>query len=73
MNAHLGVLARHWDSARRDLRSADELLERYFDGTSALTRSSRQSLKQLLQDLRHDELPRPDETLAALAAAASGR
>ncbi len=73
MNAHLGVLARHWDSARRDLRSADELLERYFDGTSALTRSSRQALKQLLQDLRHDELPRPDETLAALAAAASGR
>lgn len=73
LNARLGVLARQFDSARADVRAVERHLRRYFDTDSARVRQALQTLAELQRDLRHETLPRPDETLAALAAAAGGR
>lgn len=73
LNARLGLLGRQLDSARADVRGAQALLTKYFDGEAPNTRLALTALKQLQDDLRQEALPRPDETLAALSAAASGR
>lgn len=73
LNARLGLLARQYDTARSDVAAAHRLVERYFDPQHANTRLALQTLEQLQTDLRQEALPRPDDTLAALAVAASGR
>lgn len=73
LNARLAVLARQFDAARADVRALQRHLQRYFDTEAAALRPVTQTLEELLRDLRHDRLPRPEETLAALAAAAGGR
>lgn len=73
LNARLGLLGRQLDTARADVRAVQALLGRYFDVEAANTRLAMAALKQLHEDLRQEALPRPDETLTALAAAASGR
>ncbi len=73
LNARLGLLGRQLDTARADVRTAQALLNRYFDVEAANTRMALAALKQLQEDMRQEALPRPDETLTALAAAASGR
>lgn len=73
LNARLAVLARQFDGARADLRALQRHLQRYFDMEAATLRPVQRALEELQRDLRHDALPRPDETLAALAAAAGGR
>ncbi len=73
LNARLGLLARQYDTARSDAAAAHRLVERYFDPQDATTRLALQTLEQLQSDLRQDALPRPDDTLAALTVAASGR
>lgn len=73
LNARLGLLARQFDTARADVQTARTLVERYFDPAAPSTRLVLQSLTQLQQDLRQESLPRPDDTLAALAVAAGGR
>lgn len=73
LNARLGLLGRQLDTARADVRTAQALLNRYFDVDAANTRMALAALKQLQEDMRQEALPRPDETLTALAAAASGR
>lgn len=73
LNARLGLLGRQLDTARADVRTAQALLNRYFDTQAANTGMALAALKQLHEDMRQEALPRPDETLTALAAAASGR
>ncbi|TSE27732.1 putative uroporphyrinogen-III C-methyltransferase [Tepidimonas aquatica] len=73
LNARLAVLARQFDGARADLRTLQRHLERYFDTDAPLLQPVLRTLSELQRDLRSDALPRPDETLAALAAAAGGR
>ena len=73
LNARLAVLARQFDGARADLRALQGHLQRYFDTEAATLQPTLRVLQELLRDLRHDTLPRPDETLAALAVAAGGR
>ncbi|TSE21405.1 putative uroporphyrinogen-III C-methyltransferase [Tepidimonas alkaliphilus] len=73
LNARLAVLARQFDGARADLRVLQTHVRRYFDTEAALMQPVLRALDELLRDLRHDHLPRPEETLAALAAAAGGR
>jgi uroporphyrin-III C-methyltransferase len=73
LNARLGLLSRQFSTARADLRQALDLLERYFQAEAAPTALARAALLQLQDDLRQPALPRPDETLTALAAAAAGR
>ncbi|NIC43131.1 uroporphyrinogen-III C-methyltransferase [Aquabacterium sp. A08] len=73
LNARLGLLARQFDTAQADVQTTQRLVERYFDTEAAATRLTLQTLTRLQQDLRQEALPRPDDTLAALAVAASGR
>lgn len=74
LNARLALLARQSGTAAADLRSVEATLRRYFDGRARTVQLSVEALQGLQRDLgRHEQLPRPDDTLAALAAAAVGR
>lgn len=73
LNARLGLLARHMVSSQADVASVEQALGRYFDTTSPKVRRAQGVLAGLRKDLVDSDLPRPDETLAALAAAAGGR
>lgn len=73
LNARLGLLARQFDAARTDVQAAQGLVQRYFDLSAPQTRALLHALTRLHQDLRAEALPHPDDTLSALAVAASGR
>jgi uroporphyrin-3 C-methyltransferase len=73
LNARLGLLARQPASALADLVAADAALARYFKTEAPAVVSARAALSQLREELRLVELPRPDESLAALTTAAGGR
>jgi uroporphyrin-3 C-methyltransferase len=73
LNARLALLSRQTDAARSDLASVEVSLTRYFDASSRKTQAAKALLQQTQAQLRTGELPRFDETLAALATAAAGR
>jgi uroporphyrin-3 C-methyltransferase len=73
LNARLSVLARQHEAARADAAAAGTALHRYFDPAARRTQAVATQLQQLQAQLRSSELPRIDETLAALATAAAGR
>ena len=73
LNARLGLLARQTESARSDLAVAQTALNRYFDPAARRTQTAASQLQQAQAQLRAVELPRIDETLAALTTAAAGR
>ncbi len=73
LNARLGLLARQTESARADLTAAQAALTRYFDPAARRTQAAASQLQQAQAQLRAVELPRIDETLAALTTAAAGR
>jgi uroporphyrin-3 C-methyltransferase len=73
LNARLGLLTRHNESARSDLAAASAALARYFDTSSRKTQAAQALLQQLQSQMRALELPRVDETLAALTSTAAGR
>ncbi len=73
LNARLGLLARQMESARADLLSARSALEKYFETSSRKTQIASALLLQVHQQMQQMQLPRVDDTLAALATAAAGR
>jgi uroporphyrin-3 C-methyltransferase len=73
LNARLGLLSRQVDSARSDLATASVSLGRYFDTSSRKTQTAITLLQQIQGQMKSLELPRVDETLAALSTAAAGR
>lgn len=73
LNARLGLLARHMVSSQADVAAVEVALDRYFDTASPAVSGARRVLAGLRKDLVDNNLPRPDETLAALAVAAGGR
>ncbi|AEG93969.1 uroporphyrin-III C-methyltransferase (Urogen III methylase)-like protein [Ramlibacter tataouinensis TTB310] len=73
LDARLSLLARQTDLARADVASAATALAKYFDPSSRRTQAAAATLQQLQAQLRNVELPRIDETLALLDAAAAGR
>jgi uroporphyrin-3 C-methyltransferase len=73
LNARLAVLSRQFDAAQTDLQSAQQALERYFDRSSRRTTVALELVKQVAAGARQVVLPRPDDTLAALATATAGR
>lgn len=73
VNARLGVLARQHESARADLASASAAINKYFDPASRRTQAAATLLQQVQAQMKAVELPRVDETFAALATAAAGR
>jgi len=73
LNARLGLLSRQIESSRADLVAAATSLSRYFDASSRKTQTATALLQQVQVQMRTLEVPRVDETLAALATAAAGR
>jgi uroporphyrin-III C-methyltransferase len=73
LNARLSLLSRQTEAARSDLVAANGWLVKYFDANSRKTQSAAQSLQQIQAQIKTSELPRLDETMAALATAAAGR
>ena len=73
MNARLALLARQTEAARADLATASAAVTRYFDAGSRRTQVMAAALQQMQLQLRSVDLPRIDETLAALATAGAGR
>ncbi|MDD2609013.1 MAG: uroporphyrinogen-III C-methyltransferase [Giesbergeria sp.] len=73
LNARLGIVARQLDSARTDLAAAHTAIQKYFDPSSRRTQQVLTLLQQSQLHLKNNELPRLDETFAALGSAAAGR
>lgn len=73
LNARLALLSRQFDTAQSDLQVAQAALDRWFDRSARKVASLRETLQQVAAQSRQVNLPRPDDTLAALAAAAAGR
>jgi uroporphyrin-III C-methyltransferase len=73
LNARLALLSRQFDQAQSDLQQAQASLERYFDRQSRRVTATAELLRQVAAQTRQVALPRPDDTLAALAAASAGR
>jgi uroporphyrin-III C-methyltransferase len=73
LNARLGLLSRQSESSRADLNTAAVALGKYFDGSSRKTQVAVNFLQQVRSQMNALEVPRVDETLAALSTAAAGR
>jgi uroporphyrin-3 C-methyltransferase len=73
LNARLALLSRQFETAHADLLGTQAALERYFDRSARRTQLAAELVKQVAAQARQVSLPRPDDTLAALAAAAAGR
>jgi uroporphyrin-3 C-methyltransferase len=73
LNARLALLSRQFEIALSDIRDAQITLDRYFERGSKRVVMVGDLLRQVSAQARQTSLPRPDETLAALAAAAAGR
>jgi len=69
LNARLALLSRQFDTAQSDLRDVQETLGRYFDMQSRKVVAANELLRQVSGQARQITVPRPDDTLAALAAA----
>ena len=73
LNARLALLSRQFDTAQSDLRDVQSALDRYFDRSARRVLVTTELVRQVAGQARQLSLPRPDETLAALAAAQAGR
>ena len=73
LNARLALLSRQYDTAQADLRDASAALDRYFDRSARRVALTAELVRQVAGQARLVNLPRPDESLAALAAAQAGR
>lgn len=73
LNARLSLMSRQFETAQSDLRDVQAALERYFDRSSRRVTTATELVRQVASQARQMSLPRPDETLAAIAAAQAGR
>jgi len=73
LNARLALLSRQFETAQSDLQVAQSSLDRFFDRGNKRTALATDLVKQVAAQARHVGVPRPDDTLAALTAAAAGR
>jgi len=73
LNARLGLLSRQIESVRTDLAGAAVAVGRFFDASSRKTQTASALLQQVRGQMKALELPRIDDTMAALATAAAGR
>ncbi|MEJ8837090.1 uroporphyrinogen-III C-methyltransferase [Ramlibacter sp. AN1133] len=73
LNVRLSLLARQNDAARNDVAAATAALHKYFDPASRRTQAVATQLQQVQAQVRSAELPRIDQTMAALSTAAAGK
>ena len=71
LNARLSLLSRQFDLAQADLQQAQGALDRYFDRSSRRVVVVSDLLRQVSAQAKQVTFPRPDDTLAAVAAAAA--
>ncbi len=68
LNARLALLSRQFDTAQTDLRDAQALLTRWYDRGARRVVVAGETLRQVSTQARQVVVPRPDATLAAVAA-----
>ena len=73
LNARLALLSRQFETTQSDLQLVQATLDRYFDRNARSTVLLGQLLGQVAAQSRQVNVPKPDDTLVALAAAAAGR
>ena len=73
LNARLALLSRQFDTVQADLRDVQAMLDRYFDRAARRSVLAADLVRQVAGQARQLNLPRPEESLAALAAAQAGR
>jgi uroporphyrin-3 C-methyltransferase len=73
LNLRLSLLARQNEAARADVATAMAMLNKYFDPGSRRVQSVVGQLQQVQAQVRTAQLPRIDETLAALVTAGAGK
>jgi uroporphyrin-3 C-methyltransferase len=73
LNARLALLSRQTASAVADLNVAQGALSKYFDTQSRKTQLLQNLLTDVATQSPQTQVPRPDDTLATLAAIAGGR
>ena len=73
LNARLNLLSRQTGNAAADLQAAQASISHYFDSDSAKTRLLRTLLAEVAKQSPQSQVPRPDDTLAALTALTGGR
>jgi uroporphyrin-3 C-methyltransferase len=70
LNARLALLSRQFDIAQADLQGAIVATERHFDRSARKTVALLDLLRSVAVQTRQAGVPRPDDTLSALATAA---
>ena len=73
LNARLGLLARHFDAVQSDMKQANDDLVRYFDMQTRQGQTTLALAREVLAQAKQIEIPRVDDTIAALTTAAAGR
>jgi uroporphyrin-III C-methyltransferase len=73
LNARLALLSRQFETAQMDLLGTQAALERYFDRKTRRAAQASEIIKQIATQVRQVGVPRPDDTLAAITAAAATR
>jgi len=73
LNARVALLSRQFETTQADLQVARTTIDRYFDRNSRKVGAVNDLIKQVTAQARQVNLPRPDDTLAAIAAATAGR
>jgi uroporphyrin-3 C-methyltransferase len=73
LNARLGLLARQTTASRNDLQWAERDMRRFFDVSGRKGITALSLLNQTQSQMRQFDMPRLDNSLAALATAAAGR
>ncbi len=73
LNARLAVMSRQFDTAQTDLQACRAALDRYFDRGHRRHAQLSELLQGVARQAQPGGLPRPDDSLAALAAAAGAR
>jgi uroporphyrin-3 C-methyltransferase len=73
LNARLALLSRQNTIAQADLQSVQDSLPRYFNAESRKTQLLASMIEEVASQSRLTTLPRPDDTLAALATVSGGR
>jgi uroporphyrin-III C-methyltransferase len=71
LNARLALLSRQFDTAQSDLRDAQSAMDRYFDRSTRRVTVVGDLLRQVTAQAKLVNVPRPDATLAAIAALAT--
>jgi uroporphyrin-3 C-methyltransferase len=73
LNARLALLARHFEAVQSDMTQVNTDLNRYFDLQTRQGQTTLALVREVLAQSKHIEIPRVDDTLAALTTAAAGR